>query len=265
MSVTTPAVETRPSLPFLPRTTVAMKVIVAITGAGLLAFVFMHMLGNLQIFLGAEKLNEYAHFLKSNPELLWPARIGLLVLFTLHVTLTIILKRRTPRARRVGYVHNQLLETTTAGRYMLLTGLVVLAFVLYHLAHFTLGMVHMTPPAQPVTLNVPSGEAVAIADGPVAEPVLTSLHDGRDAQGHHDVYGMVVGSFRNPVVSMLYIAAQLVLAIHLFHGATSLFQTLGLNQCSIQPLLNRFGLIVALIIALGNCSIPAAVLAGIIH
>lgn len=219
----------------LPRTTVGSKVVVALTGTGLLGFVIFHMLGNLQIFLGPDAINSYAHFLKSKPALLWTGRLGLLALFVLHVAVALNLRRRNAAARPIRYVYEHTEEASWASRSMVLTGLVILAFLLYHLAHFTLGWTN---------------------------PDHFHL---RDALDRHDVYGMTVRGFQNPLISGLYVVAQVFLFLHLSHGAASILQTLGLNGPQYDTRIRLLGWVVALVILLGNVSMPLAVLVGIVQ
>ena len=113
----------------------------AVTGLGLVGFVIIHMLGNLLIFAGPDALNGYAEALKHNPGLLWTARSGLFLLFVVHIALALRLSMQNKAARPNRYVYEETIEATWASRHMLLTGLVLLAFVLYHLLHFTLGVV----------------------------------------------------------------------------------------------------------------------------
>jgi succinate dehydrogenase / fumarate reductase cytochrome b subunit len=232
----------------LPRTTVGAKLLVAVTGLALMGFVLAHMLGNLQIFLGQEALNAYGHFLQSNLELLWPARIGLLTVFVVHVALAVKLRLATQQARTSPYVFDRTIVTSRAARYMLVSGLLVLAFVLYHLAHFTLGWTQTATVVEPA-----SGKLVTMG-----------LRDLRDVNGHHDVYSMVVLGFQNPLISGLYIVAQLLLASHLYHGASSVFQTLGVNNYRVNKILRWVGPVLATVVAVGNISIPVAVLSGLI-
>jgi succinate dehydrogenase / fumarate reductase cytochrome b subunit len=171
-----------------PLSSVNAKMWMAITGSGLLLFVVVHMLGNLQIYLGQETLNSYAKKLKSLPLLLWTARLGLLALFTLHLDLAIRVTRHNHFARPQRYVINDPVETTLASRTMFSSGLVILAFVTYHLLHFTVG---------------------------VTEP---SIHKLVDPAGRHDVYSMVVLGFQNVYVSGAYIIAMIFLALHLSHA-----------------------------------------------
>src|SRR5262249_2276530 len=123
------------------RTSVGSKYVMALTGIGLLGFVIVHMLGNLLIYLGPDALNSYAKALKSNPELLWSARTGLLLIFVIHLILSIRLTLQNKRARGVSYTYEDTVQASWASRHMLLTGLVLLAFIVFHLAHFTLGIV----------------------------------------------------------------------------------------------------------------------------
>ncbi len=213
---------------------VTVKTLMAVTGAGLILFVTIHMLGNLQIYLGQDALNDYAKKLKSMPLLLWTARGGLLAIFSLHLGLAFYLKRINRRARPFQYVVSDPVDTTLASRTMLSSGLVIFAFVIYHLLHFTLGI---TDPAH---------------------------HELTDAAGRHDVYSMVIYGFRNVYVSAGYLVAMIFLGLHLSHASWSIFQTFGLANQSSRRLLQRAGLALAALIMLGNMSIPISVMLGLV-
>jgi succinate dehydrogenase cytochrome b subunit len=219
----------------LPRSSLGTKYVMAVTGLLLIAFVLAHMAGNLLIFAGREALNGYAHALEDKAPLLWTARIVLLAIFVLHIVLGIRLTRDNMRARPVRYVCEGTLQANWASRHMLLTGLVILAFVIYHLLHFTFG---------------------------VADPSNFKYRIPLDPNRYRDVSGMVVGGFRQPVVTLAYIVAMTFLALHLYHGATSWFQSLGLNGRGYDKVINWVGPVLALIVLIGNCSIPLAILAG---
>jgi succinate dehydrogenase / fumarate reductase cytochrome b subunit len=218
------------------RSSIGAKIVVAATGIGLFLFVVAHMLGNLQIFLGRSALNAYAHKLQSLPLLLWGARAGLLAIVGVHIWTTVRLTLRNRAARPVGYAFQDTVQATITSRTMIWSGLMIAAFVVYHLAHFTLGVVQ--PEAHHLTEK--------LADGSV----------------RYDVYSMVVLGFRNPVVAGTYIVAMVLLAMHLHHGASSLFQTLGLNDTRWNPLVSKVGPAVAVVVGVGNASMPLAVLAG---
>jgi succinate dehydrogenase / fumarate reductase cytochrome b subunit len=245
--------------PFL-RSTVGAKFLVALTGLGLTLFVALHMYGNLQIFAGQEKINNYARFLKDLGPLLWVARIGLLTIFVLHIFLTLWLKKRSLEARPIRYVHEATIQASLASRTMVLSGLVILAFVLFHLAHFTFGWVHAA--------NL-HGQVVRVHDPkPGAEPVFareTSVNvlNLLDQHGHHDVYSMMIFGFRNPVVSILYLISQFLLLMHLSHGVASTFQTLGANSPRWQPTIRVFGWAVTLLVTVGNIAIVIGVWTGL--
>lgn len=249
MSVTAERARPGSSVPLPLTSSVGAKVIVAITGAGLLGFVLIHMVGNLQIFLGQETLNNYAHFLKSVPEILWVFRLGLLTFFVLHVWLALQLRLRSRELRDTPYVYERKLVTTRSATYMLVSGLMVLAFIVYHLMHFTFGWTTQ----------------VRIIDPATHAAAMGSVFQLRDARGYQDVYSMVIQSFQQPLISLTYIAAQLLLAFHLYHGASSLFQTLGINNRRINTALSYVGPLVATVIAVGNISIPVAVWTGILQ
>lgn len=242
-----------------PTSTVGAKFVVALTGAGLTLFVIFHMLGNLQVFLGPEVLNRYAQFLKENPELLWPARIGLLLLFVVHIALTIQLQIRNRAARPVNYVYRQqYLSADLASRTMLLTGLVILAFVIYHLLHFTVGFVQpqnfhreeITDPKKRQAYETMAGHAAREAYRKELDPLYK----------RHDVYSMVVLGFRDWRIAVSYIIAQLFLGLHLWHAVPSLFQSLGINQPRWWSAIRSLGAAITVVVVAGNISIPLAIL-----
>ena len=204
----------------------------AVTGLILLGFIIGHLLGNLQIFLGPDAINSYAQKLRNLGPLLWAFRIFLLVAVVLHIYYTVRLAIDNRRARPVAYATKDHVKATVASRYMWLSGLVVLAFIVYHLAHFTFVVVN---------------------------PQLATLHD---AMNRHDVFSMMVHGFRNPIVSAFYVVAMFLLMLHLTHGASSFFQSLGLNDKQLNPRLAKGGRIFAWAIFVGYTSIPVACLLG---
>ena len=206
------------------------KYVMGITGLALFGFVIGHMLGNLQIFLGPDKINAYGAFLKSMPKLLWVARIGLLACVYLHIASAIALVKDNRRARPVGYRVKQTQGATFASRTMVWSGLIVLSFIVYHLFDFT---------------------------------IKPDFH-GVDSEGRHDIFKMVVTGFKNPWSAGFYIVANTLLAIHLSHGLQSLFQSLGLSVGKFRQAYRNFALLVGLGIFLGNVSIPLAVLMGLV-
>lgn len=210
------------------------KFLMAITGAGLFLFVVGHLLGNLQIFLGPEAINRYGHFLQTTPEILWPARIGLLVFVAVHIWASISLTLENRAARGTRYEVKEVVDASLASRTMIWSGLIILAFVAFHLAHYTLMVVY------------------------------PGFRDLRDANGWHDIYRMMIIGFSNSWVSGFYVLSIGLLCIHLGHGVGAMFQSLGLkNQTYTGPIV-RFSIIAAAIIFLGYISIPLAVLAGVL-
>jgi succinate dehydrogenase / fumarate reductase cytochrome b subunit len=207
----------------------------AVTGFFLFGFVVVHMLGNLQIFLGPAALNGYAEKLQEMTELLWPARLFLLTNLVLHVWTAVRLTTENRRARPVAYAYNDTVQASYASRTMMMSGLIVLAFVIYHLLHFTFGAVH------------------------------PQYFNHTDAEGRHDVYAMVVSSFRDPLVAGAYVLAMIPLCMHLSHGIQSLFQTLGFCHPKYRRLIRRVSAAAGLVIFIGNISIPAAVFLGLVR
>ena len=207
---------------------IALKAVMALTGLVLYGFVFVHMVGNLQLYSGPEKINHYAAFLKSVPPLLWGTRITLLAAVALHGVAAFILWRRNRAARPVGYDSQDFQAASITSRTMFWTGPMIGFFVVYHLLHFTLGSVH---------------------------PQFS----------HTDVYSNVVAGFSNPAVSIFYILAMVALGFHLFHGTFSLFQTLGLKTPKYEKPLKAVLMVVSTVIVVVNISFPIAVLAGLVR
>ncbi len=212
------------------RTAVGKKAVMALTGIALYGYVLLHMLGNLKYFQGADKLNEYGVWLREmgTPALpyataLWVVRVILIVSLALHVVAAVQLTIKNWQARPVAYHRHTWQESTFASRTMRWTGLLLLAFILYHLLHLTYGTAH---------------------------------HDFR----HGDVYHNVVSGFEIWWVAAVYILAQVVLGLHLFHGMWSLFQSLGWNHPRFNHWRRYFAWVSAFLIAAGNIAIPVAVL-----
>ena len=215
--------------------TVMVKYFVAASGCVLVGFVFVHMLGNLQIYLGPEALNSYAASIQDMGGLLWVARLGLLAALAVHVWGIATLTARNRAARAASYEVRRPLLSTFASRHMLLTGLTLLAFVIYHLLHFTIG---------------------------VTDPEHFQLYD---SAGRHDVYSMVVQGFRVPVVALFYMLSMLLLGMHLGHGVGSAFRSAGLSGPRLRATFEGLGRLVAVIVVFGNISIPLSCLMGLLQ
>jgi succinate dehydrogenase / fumarate reductase cytochrome b subunit len=219
---------------------VGSKYIVAVTGILLVGFVIGHMAGNLKVFQGREALNEYAKFLKGLGPVLWMARIGLLVIFLTHILVSLGLKKRALAARPIGYAHENTVQASFGSLTMAQTGLLIFAFVVYHIAHFTLGWTNT-------------------ADG----VNYLELQDPR--LGGHDVYAMVISGFSNPWVAATYVLAQIILFIHLSHGIASVFQTLGFNTPRTARFIRALAYGTSGAILIGNVSIVLAVWSGFVR
>ncbi|MBM3972641.1 MAG: succinate dehydrogenase cytochrome b subunit [Planctomycetes bacterium] len=218
------------------RSSIGGKATMAVTGLLLFGFVVAHLLGNLQLLKGADAINNYAKMLHDLGPLLWVARIGLLAVFVLHVATAIRLSRANKAARPVAYVKGATMQATMASRSMVLSGLTVGAFLVYHLAHFTFGAVH-------------GADAALKAKG----------------AGGHDVFAMVTASFANPAIVAAYVAAQIVLFLHLSHGMQSLAQTLGCHHGRYAPMVKSLSVVLALAIAGGNAFLALSVRLGIVQ
>lgn len=213
---------------------VGLKFVAAVTGLCLLLFVLGHLLGNLQVFLGPEALNAYAAKLQGLGPFLWVIRGGLLLVFALHVYAVLRLQIRNWRARPIGYRGLEPLESTLASRTMIWSGLTLFAFLAYHLLHFTF---HATNPAHAGAL---------------------------DAQGRTDVYRMVVLGFQQAPIAVSYAVAMGLLGLHLWHGVQSLFQSLGWRHPKYAAFVGGLGVVLSLLLVLGNVAMPLSVLFGLV-
>lgn len=216
------------------RSTIGQKILVALTGLFMVLFLIVHLLGNLEIFAGPDAVNSYAAFLRTMPKVLWAFRILLIVAVVVHVWLTISLARRNQIARPERYTLKKSRKANWVSRTMLFSGITVLVFVVYHLAHYTFGIV---------------------------SPDLMKLEDDL---GRPHVYNMMVMGFSHPLVSGFYIIAQVLLACHLSHGVSSATRTLGVTNGSLYEKIRISGMLFAGIIAALYISIPLAVLLGVV-
>ena len=223
----------------------------AVTGAVLIAFVTGHLVGNLQIFAAPEKINGYAHFLQSLGPALWAVRLVLLVCVFTHITIAVQLTLEDYRARPESYEVRHTIQATLSSRTMRWTGVVVLAFLLYHLAQFTVSWAHAD--------EFKSAHAYAMtADFHLLGfPVVTR------GQEVADVYSMVFLGFSHPAVSLFYILAVGLLSFHLAHGADSMFQTLGWRSEKWAGGLKKVVVLYCVLDVLGNLAIPGASLTGV--
>lgn len=216
------------------RSAIGKKAVMAVTGIMLFGFVLMHMAGNLKLFLGPDAINHYGEWLREVGEPALPrggalliARAVLLMAVVLHIDAAVRLTRMNQKARPVDYRKREYEAASYASRTMRWGGVIILLFVLYHLAHFTWGTVHP---------------------------------DFRTG----DVYHNIVTGFSVPWVSGIYIAANLALGFHLYHGLWSMFQSLGWNHPRFNHWRRNFAIAFALVVTLGNIALPLAVMAKVV-
>jgi succinate dehydrogenase / fumarate reductase cytochrome b subunit len=220
----------------LTNTTIGKKMVMAVSGLVLFGFVIGHMLGNLQVFLGPDAINGYSHTLHTTPALLWGARSVLLVAIVAHASTAISLTRMNRAARPVAYAQKKDIATDYAAKTMFWSGLTIALYVAYHLAHLTFG----------------------VTKG------LGYEHLPLDAKGLPDVYHNIVHSFQVPWCTAIYVVAQGALSMHLYHGAWSLFQSLGLNHKRYNESIRSSAVAVAMAVCVGFLAVPLAVLFGAI-
>lgn len=216
-------------------TSVGKKLTMAVTGAIFVLFVIVHMLGNLKVYLGPEHFNAYAHGLRAMGapffgygQFLWVMRAVLLLAVILHVLAAWQLTRMSWAATGSRYKVRPTLELSYASRTMRWGGVLLALFIVFHILHLTTGSVH------------------------------SDFIEG-------DAYHNLVAGFRVPVVSGFYMAAMIALGLHLYHGTWSAFQTLGLDGPRIRRIRRPLAAAIALIVVIGNVSIPIAVLAGFVE
>jgi succinate dehydrogenase / fumarate reductase cytochrome b subunit len=211
---------------------IGKKTIVALTGIALVAFVAGHLLGNLTIFFGPDVLNAYGAKLHSLGPLLWVIRVALLGLLVAHIFFTMLLWKENQAARPKKYIAANPVGTTVFARTMRLSGLVVLAFIIFHLAHFTVRVV---------------------------DPAFQNMHTMLDGHQVHDVYKMVVAGFSNGPVVAIYVIGLFLLTFHLSHGIGSLLQTLGITNRRIRHTYELAGRAIAWLLYIGYISIPISI------
>ena len=213
---------------------IGKKVVMALTGAMLVGYVIAHLAGNLQIYSSdPQQINRYAAFLHdpAHAVALWAARAVLLLAVILHVTASVQLWMQNRAARPTGYVKKNDVPASYAARTMIWSGPIVAAFVVFHVLHLTAGAVL---PIRELGPNMP------------------------------DVRYNVIAGFQNPAVSGFYILAMILLCMHLYHGMWSMFQSMGVSHPRYSAGIRKAAAILAILIAIGNCSIPLAVLTGLL-
>ncbi|HXQ81615.1 MAG TPA: succinate dehydrogenase cytochrome b subunit [Opitutaceae bacterium] len=235
--------------------TIGKKLLMAATGVVLIGFVTGHLAGNLQVFEDPDRINGYSHFLQSLGPALWAVRIFLLLCVAVHIWAGTVLALEDRKARGgEPYAVKRWIQATVSSRYMRSTGFVVLAFILYHLAQFTVGV------AQPGTFKENLPHYTMKGDYRVLG--FAVVRSGTDVL---DVRSMVILGFRKRAVALFYIVAVGLLSVHLLHGADSLFQTLGWRSSRWERGLNLVVTAFCAAYFLGNLAIPGAALLGILH
>jgi succinate dehydrogenase / fumarate reductase cytochrome b subunit len=210
------------------RSTIGKKVVMAVTGLVGVGFVCGHLLGNLLVFKGPEAINAWGELLKSNTALLWTVRVTMLTVLTLHVSAAYSLTMLNRRARPADYDRQVRQSSTLSALTLRVGGVILLAFIVFHLLHFTTGTVH-----------------------PAFSPT--------------DVYGNMVIGFGSVAVVGFYLLAMASLGLHLHHGLWSFFQTMGWNHPHLNPARRRLAMFLAIVVGAGFSVIPLAVAFGLVQ
>ncbi|OHB27018.1 MAG: fumarate reductase [Desulfuromonadaceae bacterium GWC2_58_13] len=219
------------------QSTVGRKILMAVTGAILISFICVHLLGNSSVFLGADGINAYAKHLHDLGPLVWLFRLVMLSVFGIHIIFGILLTLENRAATPGNYAVKKMARANFASETMIVSGLLLLAFVVYHILHFT---AHVT------------------------NPEISASHLPLDALNRPDVYTMVVLSFQKFVISLIYVAAMVFLFLHVSHGFQSFIQTLGFNNGPSLSPVEKVSKGVALVLLFGYISIPILIIAGIV-
>jgi succinate dehydrogenase / fumarate reductase cytochrome b subunit len=215
-------------------TTIGQKAVMAATGGVMLAFGIVHMAGNLQMFLGWGDINHYADFLKSHREALWPVRTILATCLVLHVITGVLLAIGNSQRRDVSYEVKKLVGASLPSRTMLISGSIVLCFIVYHLLHFTAG---------------------------ATNPEYLKF---RDSRNHADVYRMIKTAFSCAAMAGFYVLGVGALGFHLSHGVRAMVESLGLRMETWASRIDKTSTVVACLLFLGFASVPLAVLTGVL-
>jgi succinate dehydrogenase / fumarate reductase cytochrome b subunit len=214
---------------------IGKKLVVALTGLMLVGFLLGHMAGNLLIFQGREDINDYAEFLHHmlHGWGIWIFRLGLLGAFFLHIVATVSLVQLNRAARDTRYAFDATVQAPGSSRIMIWSGLTIVAFVVFHIFHFTVRV----------------------------DPALAAMKDPGNPD-RHDVYGMVIAGFRNPLVVIFYLVAITLLCSHLSHGIASVFQTLGLRTVKSRAAIANLSWGITILLWIGFLSIPILISTG---
>jgi succinate dehydrogenase cytochrome b subunit len=225
----------------LTQSSVGRKLLMAVTGLILLLFVVVHLLGNSSIFIGPNGINAYAEHLHSLGPLVWVFRLVMLAVISVHIALGVQLTLENQSARPLAYSVKENLKATFSSRTMIISGLVLLAFIIYHLLQFTVQLPGFTPFG--------------------AKAHLAELHGNMVP----NVFGMVVSTFHSLFVVLVYVVGMIFLFLHLGHGVQSFFQTLGLTNDKTFEDVGVFGKVVAFVLLLGYVSIPLLIIIGAVN
>ncbi len=221
---------------FLPTSTIGRKIMMALTGQILVIFIVFHIAGNSSIFF--HKLNAYVVALYTLPVFVWGGRLVLLAAFALHIWYGSVLKLENYSAKPPALRGTFTIDRATfSGRYQIWTGVIIAAFLIYHLLQFTF---QVTNPG-----------------------IAADTHP--DSLGRPDIFTMVVQSFRNIGISGVYVISLAALGLHLLHGVQSSFQTWGLNNEQSLPVVEKTGTIASFILFLWYVAIPVTILVGLLH
>jgi succinate dehydrogenase / fumarate reductase cytochrome b subunit len=238
------------------------KYIMAVSGLVLSLFVLGHMVGNLQVFGDPYLINAYGYKLQNLPYgLLWVIRLVLLAFVVAHIWAAITLKLENRKARPEEYQAKATVQATLASRTMIVSGLIILAFLVFHLLHYTVR-------------SVPGhkyNQAIVASDGTEYPAEVLLVKDGKakvDSYGDplhvHNIHDMMIAGFSYPLISIFYIIGTFLLCMHLSHGVSSMFQSVGLRNEVWRYRLDNLAKIYGWVTFLGYASIPLAIWFGIV-
>ncbi len=244
------------------KSTILSKFVMSITGVILVLFIVGHLIGNLQIFIGREVFNTYAHFLQSLGEILWIIRIVLIISAVLHIITSIYLKFLNMSARPTNYKFRKYVSAKLTSRTMIWSGIMIFTFIIYHLLHFTIGIADPEIYGHQEYYERDAEYVIADSQGEVTYDggKFSTVQGAKVLFERHDAYLMVISGFRKPIISIIYIVGMIILGFHLNHAIQSMIQTIGISGPKFTKFMILLSRVLSFLIATGYISIPALIM-----
>ena len=252
------------------KSTILSKVVMAVTGVILVLYIVVHTLGNLLIFIGRSEINAYSEFLHSLGPLLWVVRAVLILSAILHVITSVYLKIYNLKSKPIKYAVKNYLKAKLTSRMMIWTGIGIACFVTYHVLHLTAGLTNPEHFKKSEMNSYYEKHSDFLVQNNIFGTIAyeqnkyVTIPEAKVLFKRNDVYKMVVLGFRNPLISIIYILAVIIVGFHLNHAIQSMFQTLGYNEKHFFPAIQKSSVALSVIISLCLIAIPVSILIGLV-